>query len=324
MVWVYTQQVQGSNGSNAAQFDCPQGSTLTFQHNVGVSWAQGLRHGVAMHPRGRHLREGRIPWSHGKSHSQVRERQPPHQPQQLHDNRRFWSERTSSKWRKNKEIIVEKLTKTQIGKVCQSGRDDCKRTKNGRRQEIADDKNGRQQHDHYYKFPLRGVSQRSSIVIVEIELGEFNLVVEPKVKMPNGLRKLAEPLRARSNLVSQRNGESEYSAINWKRRRQESIQRPLPSTISKTKCDGPAATKCCWSDRSPPYTINSARYNRTFSMDHVSSASASVHKVSGDDIGKYQTTKNSSLSKGTTITQNKKMHIANWGRQCTILDRPWG
>ena len=45
-------QVQGSNGSNAAQPDQPWGSTLTFQHKVGVSWAQGSRHGVTMHPMG--------------------------------------------------------------------------------------------------------------------------------------------------------------------------------------------------------------------------------------------------------------------------------
>ena len=45
-------QVQGSNGLNAAQPDQPWGSTLTFQPRAGVSWVQGLRHGVAMHPRG--------------------------------------------------------------------------------------------------------------------------------------------------------------------------------------------------------------------------------------------------------------------------------
>ena len=49
--------VQGYNGSNAAQLSQPWGSTLTFQRHAGVSCVQGLRHGVAMHPRGRHLRE---------------------------------------------------------------------------------------------------------------------------------------------------------------------------------------------------------------------------------------------------------------------------
>ena len=38
----------------------PWGSILIFQHKIAVSWAFGLRHGVAMHPRGRHLREGII------------------------------------------------------------------------------------------------------------------------------------------------------------------------------------------------------------------------------------------------------------------------
>ena len=51
-------QVKGSNGRTIAQFDQLWGPTLAFQLNVGVSWAHGLRHGVATHPRGRHLREG--------------------------------------------------------------------------------------------------------------------------------------------------------------------------------------------------------------------------------------------------------------------------
>ena len=58
-------QVQGSTGSNAAQPSQPWGSILTFQPSVVVSWVPGLRHGVTMHPRGRHSREGMIlpsPW----------------------------------------------------------------------------------------------------------------------------------------------------------------------------------------------------------------------------------------------------------------------
>ena len=51
-------QIQGSNGSNAAQLSQPWGATLTFQLYAGVSWVHGLRHWVARHPRGRHLREG--------------------------------------------------------------------------------------------------------------------------------------------------------------------------------------------------------------------------------------------------------------------------
>ena len=72
---------RGSNGSNSAQFSHPQGSTLTFQHNVGVSYETGLRHGVTMHPRGRHLREGMILPPHGTYTHEAREQQQP-----LHNN----------------------------------------------------------------------------------------------------------------------------------------------------------------------------------------------------------------------------------------------
>ena len=62
-------QVQGFNGSNAAQPDQPWGSTLTFQPSAGVSWVLGLRHGVAMHPRGRHLRGDRtLPFTWESQH----------------------------------------------------------------------------------------------------------------------------------------------------------------------------------------------------------------------------------------------------------------
>ena len=57
----------------------PWGSTLTFQHKVGVSWVHGLRHGVARHPRGRHLREGMILLYTWESHTKAREQQPPQQ-----------------------------------------------------------------------------------------------------------------------------------------------------------------------------------------------------------------------------------------------------
>ena len=81
VLWGYTWQVQGSNGLNSAQPSHPRGSTLTFQHIVGVSWARGLRHGVTMHPRGRHLREDRTLLPHGKDSTLEREQQPPHQQQ---------------------------------------------------------------------------------------------------------------------------------------------------------------------------------------------------------------------------------------------------
>ena len=65
----YNWPIQGSNGSNAAQLSQPRGSTRTSQstamRETDVSWVHGLRHGVTMHPRGRHLREGMILLVHG-------------------------------------------------------------------------------------------------------------------------------------------------------------------------------------------------------------------------------------------------------------------
>ena len=78
----YTWQVQGTNGSNSAPPSHPRGSTLTFQREVGVSWVLGLRHGVTMHPRGRHLREDMTLLSTWRGHSPEREKQPPFQPTQ--------------------------------------------------------------------------------------------------------------------------------------------------------------------------------------------------------------------------------------------------
>ena len=68
-------QVQGTNGVNSAQPDQPWGSTLTFQPRAGVSCGTGLRHGVTMHPRGRHSREGMILPPHGMTHQTAREQQ---------------------------------------------------------------------------------------------------------------------------------------------------------------------------------------------------------------------------------------------------------
>ena len=80
VLWGLKQRVQGSNGSNAAQLSCPQGSTLSFQLHVGVSCGIGLRHGVAMHPRGRHSREGMTLLPHGTYTHTAREQKPPQQP----------------------------------------------------------------------------------------------------------------------------------------------------------------------------------------------------------------------------------------------------
>ena len=76
VLWGSKQREQGFNGSNAAQLDCPQGTTLTFQLNAGVPCVTGLRHGVTMHPRERHLRGVRIPLPHGLTNSTAREQQP--------------------------------------------------------------------------------------------------------------------------------------------------------------------------------------------------------------------------------------------------------
>ena len=65
VLWGFKQRVQGSNGWNAAQPSCLQGSTLTFQSKIGVSYGIGLRHGATMRPMGETF-EGRhdpaAPW----------------------------------------------------------------------------------------------------------------------------------------------------------------------------------------------------------------------------------------------------------------------
>ena len=79
--WGYKQRVQGSTGSNAAQLSCPQDSTLVFQPRAGVSCGAGLRHGVTMYPRGRHLREDMTLLPHGLLQRTASEQQPePQQP----------------------------------------------------------------------------------------------------------------------------------------------------------------------------------------------------------------------------------------------------
>ena len=98
VLWGFKQRVQGSNGWNAAQPSCPQGSTLTFQPKAGVSCGIGLRHGVTMHPGGRHLREGMILLPHGTYKATAREQQPTTQPHnhnhwdttQPHNNNHWW------------------------------------------------------------------------------------------------------------------------------------------------------------------------------------------------------------------------------------------
>ena len=71
--------------------DHPWGSTLTSQcipkRVIGVPCGIGLTHGVTMHPRGRHLREGMVLLRHGLTHSTEREQHEPSQPHKyLHNH----------------------------------------------------------------------------------------------------------------------------------------------------------------------------------------------------------------------------------------------
>ena len=97
VLWGHNQQARGPNGRATAPPSWPQGSTLTFQHNVGMSWALGLRHGLTMHPRGRHLREGMTLRYHGKTPKLAREQQP---QLQLHNQCPWQShyEKASEEW----------------------------------------------------------------------------------------------------------------------------------------------------------------------------------------------------------------------------------
>ena len=142
----------GSNGTNAAQPSQPWGSTLTFQLHAGVSWVHGLRHGVTMHPRGRHLREVMTPWSHGMSHTQAREQLPPHQHN--HDN---WRKR----WNKVRNSKASQFWKTWPNAPGQNSTEyyPHDRQKNW---ENVGRKDKRLQH-YNHQFPLRNASRESSI-----------------------------------------------------------------------------------------------------------------------------------------------------------------
>ena len=83
-----------------AQLDHPWGSTLTFQHKAGVSYGIGLRHGVTMHPRGTHLREGMILPPHGVTHQTAREQQPTIQHNNYHQCTKH-SEKWFEVWHNN-------------------------------------------------------------------------------------------------------------------------------------------------------------------------------------------------------------------------------
>ena len=224
VLWGSTQQVQGFNGSNAAQPDCPQGSTLTFQLYAGVPWVHGLRHGVTMHPRGRHLREGRIPWSHGKSHNLAREQQPQHnhwwegdcpscagkaeenrnQHNHYYYHTRYECRREVSNGKDNdgKANLTVKSQDTRI-----QGETDVKSECDGR---PYNNHNYNYNYNHYYDYhrsPLRGVNQRSSTATVSANLGEPIRGDGPKADVHNTqCESWLSPFGTRSSLVSQRDG----------------------------------------------------------------------------------------------------------------------
>ena len=87
--------------------DHPWGSTLTFQRKAGVSCGTGLRHGVTMHPRGRHLREGMILLPHGMTHRMARKQQPT--TQHYHYNTT-----TTTGGEHGVEKLIEKMVKDRI------------------------------------------------------------------------------------------------------------------------------------------------------------------------------------------------------------------
>ena len=89
----------GSNGPCACVYTLaappsqPQGSTVTYLQKAGVSCGTGLRHGVTMHPRGRHSREGVTLLPHRMTQTTAREQQQQQGPHYNHNNwQRTWRE----------------------------------------------------------------------------------------------------------------------------------------------------------------------------------------------------------------------------------------
>ena len=177
VLWGSEQRVQGSNGLNAAQLSCLQATTLTFQLKVGVPCVIGLRHGVTMHPRGRHLRGVRTPLPHGLTNPTAREQQTP--IQLLHNHHNQWGpwdngikrgngvgpcrkrEDISSRWRYRNNVF---LCETLVGGALLQPQD-CKS-------------------------------------------GELSHGIEPKRRTPDGLcESRLGPYRAQSNMVSQSDGD---------------------------------------------------------------------------------------------------------------------
>ena len=165
--WGYTRQVQGTNGPNAAQLVRPQGSTLTFQHKAGASWATGLRHGVTMHPRGRHSREGMILPPHGTYNEPAREQQQTTSP---HNHNHWDTTQPYNYWWKSWITRVNKEEGLGPYRGCQ---------------EIVS------KGYHQSKFPLREASRGSSTTCLSLR--------EKRCDSRLG------PFKAQRNMVSQCN-----------------------------------------------------------------------------------------------------------------------
>ena len=151
------------------------------------------------------MREGRIPWSHGKSHTQAREQLPPQttqQPLTLHNNyyqyNHYYRARGSLKDMKKGWNVDEQVWTGDFQTIVNE-----------------EDMNG-QQHNYCW-FPLRDVNQESSIASVGWEPGEFKQEVEPKAIVLNRqCKSWLSPHGTRSNLVSQRDGWRDIEVINNK------------------------------------------------------------------------------------------------------------
>ena len=176
----------GSNGSNAARPCRPQGSTLTFQPRAGVPWVHGLRHGVTMHPRGRHLREGRIPWPHGTRQTLAREQLPTQPLQQHYQYRRRKGSEGRSLW---KQVMIQHnhynpaQDRRKRREICQHQCNVDERMSKNHNRTSNNGNNEDQLHNNYNTILLRDASQESSIACTSKKSGEFNLVVGPKTAM---------------------------------------------------------------------------------------------------------------------------------------------
>ena len=123
VLWGSKQRVQGSTGLNAAQLSCPQGSTLTVQLDAGVSCGTGLRHGVTMHPRGRHSRGVMTLMPHGVTQSTVCEQQPklPLHKQQIPQPQLLGSMTQCRSWNRGRVNKFPRRDVSQRSSIASSG-----------------------------------------------------------------------------------------------------------------------------------------------------------------------------------------------------------